>query len=502
MKNSDQYLKNLLKRSINETLEKKADSLMDKIKKSEMEEEYGDMYGLGDGTSRFDSKAYKKVNLKDLLKNIDRDSLTPEEDEIYDIDLDDELYGDDDDLDPFIEDGDDDIQPINEGETCEQCGGMMNEGEMCEQCGSMYEETYDLNPENEFDYVEEEEEDENNLPSDEEILDRHCNSDNPEDIKICQDRKKMRQEMTEKLHGGQNMLDKNKNNKIDAEDFKLLRKSKKEVTEKWKGDVEEGNEFSGELAKARKEGKKEFEVDGKTYPVKENIEYHIQDNKGDIIKLTEGELVDLIENIVNEQKTPGLKTIDKPKGLTTYEKAHKGSGKENQEYMKSVQKKMKDYLKDGSKGKYDMNPKMFPQGNGELGKMDKKAFQMTDELEDFNYEIAGQNFPVPDAIDYNEEWMEKLFKGDSMTGNAPGGNALDSKTNDRFNKMRKKNTLKKLKDQSYKRVPQPVYNEKTGTDSGKGLSIKLETIESKEERILSEEFDRMKELFKYDRKTQ
>jgi len=560
MKNSDQYLKNLLKRSINETLEKKADSLMDKIKKSEMEEEYGDMYGLGDGTSRFDSKAYKKVNLKDLLKNIDRDSLTPEEDEIYDINIEDELYDDEDFGDPYIK-GDE--EPLMEGKMCEQCGGGLNENEMCEQCGSMYEETYDLNPENEFDYIEED---------DEESIDSEVPGCNPDkenyDLQVCKDRKKMRQEMTEKLHGGQKMLDKNKNNKIDAEDFKLLRKSKKEVTEKWKGDVEvektgeysdmsiedidsaikklkkqnerlkeldkkvpqknrekmselyfakrakqgwkgkgkaaveEGNEFSGELAKARKEGKKEFEVDGKTYPVKENIEYHIQDDKGDIIKLTEGELVDLIENIVNEQKTPGLKTISKPKGLTTYEKAHKGSGKENQEYMKSVQKKMKDYLKDGSKGKYDMNPKMFPQGNGELGKMDKKAFQMTDELEDFNYEIAGQNFPVPDAIDYNEEWMEKLFKGDSMTGNAPGGNALDSKTNDRFNKMRKKNTLKKLKDQSYNRVPQPVYNEKTGTDSGKGLSIKLETIESKEERILSEEFDRMKELFKYDRKTQ
>ena len=157
MKNSDQYLKNLLKRSINETLEKKADSLMDKIKKSEMEEEYGDMYGLGDGTSRFDSKAYKKVNLKDLLKNIDRDSLTPEEDEIYDIDLDDELYGDEDFGDPYIK-GDE--EPLMEGKMCEQCGGGLNENEMCEQCGSMYEETYDLNPENEFDYVEEEEEDE------------------------------------------------------------------------------------------------------------------------------------------------------------------------------------------------------------------------------------------------------------------------------------------------------------------------------------------------------
>lgn len=35
-------------------------------------------------------------------------------------------------------------------------------------------------------------------------------------------------------------------------------------------DVEEGNEFSGELAKAKAAGKKEFEVDGKTYPVKES----------------------------------------------------------------------------------------------------------------------------------------------------------------------------------------------------------------------------------------
>ena len=34
-------------------------------------------------------------------------------------------------------------------------------------------------------------------------------------------------------------------------------------------DVEEGNEFSGELAKAKAAGAKEFEVDGKKYPVKE-----------------------------------------------------------------------------------------------------------------------------------------------------------------------------------------------------------------------------------------
>ncbi len=42
---------------------------------------------------------------------------------------------------------------------------------------------------------------------------------------------------------------------------------KKEVDE---ADVDEGNEFSGELAKAKATGKKEFKVDGKTYPVKED----------------------------------------------------------------------------------------------------------------------------------------------------------------------------------------------------------------------------------------
>jgi hypothetical protein len=511
------------------------------------------------------------------MKDLEMDSLTPDEFKYQmdtkDIDLEKELY-DDDDLDPFIEDGGDDIEPIMEGEMCEQCGGGLSEGE-CMECGMMYEETYDLNLDNEFDYVQEEDEfdlegseDEGDEISDEDVLFDYCKGDKKDPERCKAHMEMMKEEINEKLHGKQSKLDKNKNGKIDAEDFKLLRKSKGEMSEKWKGDVEveksgeysdmsieeidsaikklkkqnekfqedgkkvpqknrekmselyfakrakqgwkgkgkaaveEGNEFSGELAKARKEGKKTFEVDGKTYPVKESIIYHIQDSEGDIIKLTENEVIDLIENLVNEQKVKGLKTIGKPKGLTTYEKAHKGSGKENDDYLKSVSKKMKDYLKDGSKGKFDMNPKMFPQGNGELAKMDKKAFKMTDELEDFNYEIAGQNFPVPDAIDYNEEWMEKLFKGDSMTGNAPGGNALESKTNDRFNKMRKKNTLKKLKDQSYKRVPQPVFNEKSGDQDGKGISIKLESIDEKNTKVLNEEFERMKQLLSYNKKTQ
>jgi hypothetical protein len=41
-------------------------------------------------------------------------------------------------------------------------------------------------------------------------------------------------------------------------------------------ETEEGNEFTGALADAKKEGKKSFEVDGKTYPVKEAKEKWIQ----------------------------------------------------------------------------------------------------------------------------------------------------------------------------------------------------------------------------------
>jgi len=387
----------------------------------------------------------------------------------------------------------------NNGQVCE-CGGNMYEGK-CNECGGMYEDmsegiydVEDINNSDEFDYVQEdmvlgdsdkEELDSNNS----EACKYHMDNFGPEDertLKFCGS------DMNESLKGRQRRLDKNKNNKIDAEDFKMLRKGKKSETD-------EGNAFSGALSNAKKSGEDSFEVDGKKYPVKESY------------RLTETELVSMIEKIVKEQKMTEvekpkeskLKPIGgTPKGYSAYEKAHKGSGKENDDNIKNVTKKLKDYLKDGSKGDYDMNPKMFPVGNGELEKMDKKAFEMTDDLEDFNYEIAGLNLPTPDAVEFNEDFMEKLYKGDSTTGNAPGGNALESKANDRFDKLRKKNTLKKLKDQSYNRVSQPVYNEKSGTEKGKGISIKLESVEDKKTKQISEEFNRMKSLIGYDRKTQ
>ena len=67
--------------------------------------------------------------------------------------------------------------------------------------------------------------------------------------------------------------------------------------------------------------------------------------------------------------------------------------------------------------------------------------------------------------------------------------------------MRKKNTLKKIKDQSYKRVPQPVFNETSTDDEGK-LNLKLETMNERKVNVLNEEFGRMRELLGYNRKTQ
>ena len=58
-----------------------------------------------------------------------------------------------------------------------------------------------------------------------------------------------------------------------------LRKRKMEE----QGETEEGNAFSGALAKAKKEGKSSFEVDGKTYEVKEGQVYPEKTDDGDFL---------------------------------------------------------------------------------------------------------------------------------------------------------------------------------------------------------------------------
>jgi hypothetical protein len=250
------------------------------------------------------------------------------------------------------------------------------------------------------------------------------------------------------------------------------------------GEMEEGNEFSGALANAKKRGEKSFEVDGKTYPVKESIQ------------LTEDELIDLIEKIVNEQTT-----------VPVTNKSLKSSKTENDDYIKSVTKKMQTYLKDASKGKYDMNPTQFPKGNGELAKMAKKAYTpssaVEEYIENFAYSPGMENLQY-DEIKPNEDWLEANIEGSSKTGNGAGGNAIDTGLGKKINAKRKKNLYGAEKNKSYNRVPQPVdqAGEETHNNTLDSMFKKLGESDDKKSKLINEEMEKMKHLLGYKKKTQ
>ena len=401
-------------------------------------------------------------------------------------------------------------------EFCEQCGGNMNEDE-CMECGyNMMEEgihdVEDINNKDEFDYVQEEEdiETETNMEN-EESCKYHMDKFGPDDDRtkqFCGD------SMNESLKGRQKRLDRNKNNKIDAEDFEMLRNSSKSTKDikkinkisKTHGmeeqETEEGNAFSGALSNAKKSGKDSFEVDGKKYPVKESV------------RMNESDLVNLIEKIILEQKSTkvkdvaeknNLKNLASPPGLEKYKQVHKKDGKENEDSLKAVAQKMKDYLKDGSKAEYDTNPKIFPKGNGELAKMSKKAYVPSGAVEDYidNFTAAALENLDYDGIEPNEEWVTSNIEGSSKTGNNPDwANTGESGVNKKRNKIRKDNLLGKLKRKAYNKAPQPVINDKSGEDKGSDIMAKLESVNDKKTKQINEEFDRMKSLIGYNQKTQ
>jgi hypothetical protein len=414
-----------------------------------------------------------KNYIDSVVNKVLRESLEEKADEIIN-----KLKSDvteEDDMDGFeeLEFNEEDME---EGETCEQCGGMMSEGE-CSECGYKMEGIYEAD----FDPMEK--------------LERVCNEESDQfDEEACKSHKKYaKSEMTERLYGNQGEIDKNKNKRIDPEDFKLLRKSKKHQTDE---EMDEGNAFTGALAKAKDSGDDEFEVEGKKYQVKESI------------KLTEEEMIDLIERIVNEEKDNIKKQSSHP-GTSTTKRNIEKSKKENDDYIKSVTKKMKEYLKDGSKGDFDFEPKMFPKGNGELAKMDKKTYKPTSEVEEYieNFSSAGLENLVFDEIHPNEEKMDEYMEGSSKAGNNPKwANAVETDVNKRRNKVRKRNLLGVLKKkESYDRQPQPVYDSNKDSEEEKDVARIFQALEStddKKEKLIKEEIDKMNRILGYNKKTQ
>jgi len=339
----------------------------------------------------------------------------------------------------------------------------------------------------------------------------------------------------------------------------------------------EGNAFTGALAKAKEEGKNSFEVDGKKFNVKEAEDKWIQKTKmkkgalhkklgvpegskipksklnslkkeltakakGDkklsaedlktlkqvnmaltlgglkeskfnlnSLQLNENELIDLIEKIVVEQevnKTKGNIADKTPKGLEVAEKVHREDGKENKSALEAVTKKLREYLKDASKGNFEPNPKNFPKGNGELAKMDKKAYtpdaDVEEYIEEFSYGGGMENLDY-DEIKPNEEWMENTIVGSSKTGNSQKyANAVETELGEKINNKRKKNIFSQEKKNSYKRVDQPTSgdNKSKGQKDSDKLFAKLESTEDKNNKLVVEQLEKMKHLFSYSQKTQ
>ena len=349
-------------------------------------------------------------------------------------------------------------------------------------------------------------------------------------------------ELEEKLYGGQKKLDKNNNNKIDSEDFKMLRKHNKSeieelggmddvhprfgkknfgkmsydeimglLTQKLEDDEDEsGTETnnSDRLEEAKKFIQKainKMEKKGTSGVKHESIIYKLALTENTTMDLTEDELIDMIEELVIEAKE-NEKYSGKAKGMVEYERVFKLNKKENSDAIKAVEKKMKDYLKDGSKGDYSMNPKHFPKGNGELGEMDKKAYIPSKDVEDYvdDYAYPGMTNLNYDEIKPNDEWVEANIKGSAKTGNSDEyANAVKTEVGEKMVKNYKKNAWgKQQKNASYKRQSQPVDYAGENTPKKTSLDKLSENFEVESNRLIIEEFEKIQHLMSYNKKTQ
>jgi ElaB/YqjD/DUF883 family membrane-anchored ribosome-binding protein len=317
-------------------------------------------------------------------------------------------------------------------------------------------------------------------------------------------------------------------------------------------ETEEGNAFTGALADAKKDGKDSFEVDGKKFNVKEsnrrlsnqmNLASILKNVKEDVksLKLTENELIDMIEKIVKEQQVKDKSeksNIGKkePQGLKDTNKVLSKNKQENDSYAKEVVEKMKDYMKDMymGDGGYDENPDDFPQSNYDMEKDHKeKKYNPSDAVEEYIEAFAypGMTNLVYDEIKPDDEMIEKQIKGDSKNGNAvtgEDGKALgnvskrSTKVGDKFKKNFDENLYgAEQQKASYKRQPQETIevagegktkgslkSKQQGADKASSINKAskilntLESTEDKKTKIIAEEMNKMKNLIGYNRKTQ
>jgi hypothetical protein len=238
-----------------------------------------------------------------------------------------------------------------------------------------------------------------------------------------------------------------------------------------------------------------------------------------IVYFTESEIIDIIENIVKEEKKKGKA----PSAQNILKSTLGQSKKENEENIKRVAKKMKEYLKDGSKGDYEMDPTNFPEGNYDLDKRKEslKKYTPSEAVDEYidAFSYPGQTNLRFDEIKPDDKRIKKYLKGDRTTGNAQVdddgnalGNVVPSDVGEKFFKNFEENLYgHEQADASYKRYSQPVDFAGEETERGtlkskrgkKTAQSVLNAVgESTEEKKVILEMGKIKNLIGYNRKTQ
>jgi len=248
-------------------------------------------------------------------------------------------------------------------------------------------------------------------------------------------------------------------------------------------EMEEGNAFSGALSKAKEEGKSSFEVDGKTYQVKEAkenkfiqkatskmdkkgtsgkfgkwCESHGLDKDGEVtkkcidkaMKSDDSKVVKMANfakniggfkgakhesirekvvftesELINfiERLVEAEKVVDK--GFKT---AMNSTKKENTDAMKQVAAKMKDYMKNMGT-EYEENPQSFPKGNKIMSREDfgkevsddkKKAYKASDAVEEY---IDAFAYPGQTNLVFDEIKPDDTKIEKYLKGHSTTGNA-------------------------------------------------------------------------------
>jgi hypothetical protein len=279
-------------------------------------------------------------------------------------------------------------------------------------------------------------------------------------------------DVKEELKGKQKNLDKNHNNKIDAEDFEILRQDTEEGEECYECGSGYMEEDINEMLETCNECGGMMNEEG----ICTECSGTMMESKKKTLRLTESELIKLINKMVNEAAVPGLET---------QKKVRSASGKENEANLNDVKKKIKGQLEIPG----GTNPE-FPEQN-KKGK--KVAVNNTEKDDEYVSNFRGGTLL---DLDYDNEPSEqfkdrlkKALDGDSTMGNShDAGNVISTDTGKKLADKAKKKEEEQEKAPMYVKDPAPTKE--------------VNESEVLKANLINEEIEKMKKILGYNKKTQ